>query len=60
LLAERIVERLEGSADTLSEAEMDDVSMLKELDNIVLLCEECNWWCLIEEMDEGVCDDCRS
>jgi hypothetical protein len=37
-----------------------DIALLRELDDITMECQGCNWWCETHELDENqFCDDCR-
>lgn len=70
-LLEKIIHDLQGTCQSLSgclenyDLEEDDLSPddLEEIDNNIFLCEECGWWCGLEELDEGHdqgmrCEDC--
>jgi hypothetical protein len=28
-------------------------------DAIVMRCDNCDWWCAAEDMEDGVCSECR-
>lgn len=35
-----------------------DMPLLELLDDLVLLCDACGWWCEAGDVDDGVCSDC--
>lgn len=69
VVAERLRGTCRGLDETLDEefgdASFDvmDIELLRELDDIVLLCEECGWWNEAHDFDnednEQVCSECR-
>jgi hypothetical protein len=66
-----VAARLEGTSMSLDDAievefgegcTIDDCSipLLQELDGQVMQCEECGWWCPVEDLDEDqICYTCR-
>lgn len=61
--AEEVAEDLQGTAknleDTATEAECNSSIFLARLDELVLVCETCDWWCEAGEIcDNGKCSDC--
>lgn len=69
----KVAENLRGTCQSLDDAlqaefgEDTDISdiaieLLQELDDIVMLCEACGWWCEVSEMSEQdvqICVDCE-
>ena len=68
----RVAEILQGSRkgldDVLQEVFEDedldmmqvDLALLRELDDQVMECDGCGWWCETGELDDDqVCGDCR-
>jgi len=38
-----------------------DITLLGELDDMVMECQECNWWCETHDLDDDqICGDCRN
>jgi len=36
-----------------------DIELLRELDDITMECQGCNWWCETSELNEDeLCEDC--
>lgn len=68
-----VAERLMGTCKNLDDVVQDvfedegldatsdiDIKLLYELDETVMLCESCGWWCEPVELDdEQICEDCR-
>ena len=55
-----IINDLEGTCNTL---DMEGLTYqeLQILDNEIFCCSDCNWWCPIEEINEGnICTDCTN
>lgn len=70
--ANSVAEALEGTADSLESAvwkvlEIEDPwntlprAFFDELDQHVMCCESCNWWCSSDEIDDDqICQNCQS
>lgn len=64
LTAEQASEQLLGTCKSLhevcTEGEQDDPEFCKQLDDLCLECEHCNWWVEPSEIvdDDGCCRDC--
>lgn len=64
---EQIIDTLRGTCDSLShvldyhEAShlQDHMPFLNYLDNQIFCCEQCMWWCEINEMTDGDRWECR-
>ena len=42
-----------------TEEEREDTAFLRALDDEIFLCDQCGWWCEVEECnEEGFCEDC--
>lgn len=64
-ITEKVVECLLGSSNTVEDAcELCNINA-DELDwdlfdSLIFRCEDCTWWCPIEECNEyNICEDCR-
>jgi hypothetical protein len=66
-MMQEIAEELRGTCGTLDAAleergfELDSLppEMLRELDEAVMLCETCGWWCDSHELnDDNNCNEC--
>lgn len=65
--AEEVADKLLGSvADLLDYAtveERDDAEFCAALDQLVMLCDGCGWWCETGEMDtagaHAICEQCQ-
>lgn len=58
--ANPVAERLLGTTGNLTDEEWDDQQMLEELDDMVMLCDTCGWWCETWELDDDQnCGDCQ-
>lgn len=65
----RVAERLLGTCNSLDSALEEElgadfadvpIEMLEILDDQVLQCEQCGWWCESSEIDDDqACEDCR-
>ena len=66
----RVAENLRGTCQPLDDAlqnefgegvTLEDVptELLQLLDEQVLECAACGWWCEACEIEDDVCDDCR-
>lgn len=67
----KVAELLLGTSDSLDSVlqrifEIDDLTivdlempLLERLDEQVLECAGCGWWCEASEMDEDMCSDCQ-
>ena len=63
-MAIKTADRLRGTCEGMTEEENDMVYNMdhfaEELDDIVMCCETCGWWCDTHELDEHqVCEDCQ-
>lgn len=63
--AEEVAEDLQGTCknldDECTEGERNNDDFCACLDELVLECETCGWWCETGEIcEEGHCDDCHS
>lgn len=66
----RVAEALQGTANSLDD-ELAEVfgegttatdmaaDLLVKLDEVVLECESCGWWCESGEVEDGECADCQ-
>lgn len=72
LNAETIIEladELEGSCSNIDDRLVDygyscleevPIDLLRLLDDQVMICDECGWWCATHELnDDQICTDCR-
>lgn len=62
--AEEVAENLQGTAKNLedesTEEERNNADFCARLDELVLECETCGWWCETGEIcKDGHCDDCH-
>lgn len=62
--AEEVAENLQGTAkdlnDESTEEERNNADFCARLDELVLECETCGWWCETGEIcKDGHCDDCH-
>ena len=56
-----IQEKIDELNGTCNSINLDDYTAeeLEVLDNEIFLCNDCSWWCPIEEVNEdNVCTDC--
>lgn len=59
--AQALADELLGTCDGLPEHVLDDGDLASALDELVLCCECCGWWCESHEIDDrGNCEDCAS
>lgn len=56
-----LAEFLNGSYTTLNSALMMQMTVAdhQALDDEVIECVNCGWWCRADEMDDGNCSDCH-
>lgn len=46
--------------ELLTDDEMNDPTLLADIDAEIWLCEGCHWWVEVSETDEdGYCEDCQ-
>lgn len=60
---QQVADALVGTAADLKEhatdEEINDQSFCILLDNLIFCCDQCNWWCEIDEMSEdNICLEC--
>lgn len=41
---------------TITDESMD---ICLAFDDIVMRCEDCDWWCSTDNLEDGVCSECR-
>ena len=57
-----ICEKIEDLKGTCNSINLDDFTVveLQLLDEEIFLCDQCGWWCPIEEITEdNICQDCK-
>ena len=63
---DEIIEKYQGGNEFLSDEDQDylyDNNLFDELENAIVYCNYCSWWCEPQDMNEGtgdgdMCDDC--
>lgn len=60
VVADQLLGTCKSLSDFATEDEQNNREFCAVLDDHVLSCEQCNWWCDANEVnDEGVCNDCK-
>lgn len=60
--AQLLADELLGTGNSLPEWVIDYPLLCHELDQLVMCCECCSWWCEISEftdLEEIICQDCK-
>lgn len=59
--AQALADELLGTCNPNPDILYDDIKLCHELDQLVMKCECCSWWCEICEFEDGeeICQDCR-
>lgn len=58
-IADALVGTCQSTLAAMTEDEEDDVVLMSILDEIIFCCDQCGWWCPVDEVHDGMlCDDC--
>lgn len=60
IVADQLLGTCKSLSDFATEIEQNNDDFCRVLDDNVMCCEQCNWWCDAGDVnDDGICNDCK-